>query len=191
MSDRPLRVLSIAHTAVSRETGRLRYHPFASMPGYEVHLLAPSRWQQFGRTTNADPAGRSRGDDAHRAHNPAQPAGSEMVRPFPCQKARRNNLGGFQPDVIHPVGGSRGPSVALQATLLRGNAALRDRGRSRTSEAAPAALRGHSPLCAAPHGPYPVRGAPMPTAVVRARAPDGPCRPIGYGVDRAVFSPAH
>src|ERR1700733_9013939 len=56
-NQRELRVLSIAHTAVSRETGRLRYHPFAQIPGLDVHLLAPQRWRQFGRDITADPAG--------------------------------------------------------------------------------------------------------------------------------------
>ena len=50
-----LRVLSIAHTAVSREAGRLRYHPLAHDPSLDVHLIVPRRWHQFGRWMTADP----------------------------------------------------------------------------------------------------------------------------------------
>ncbi len=55
MVDRPLRVLSVAHTAVSREAGRLRYHPLAARPDLDVHLVVPERWYQFGRWQEADP----------------------------------------------------------------------------------------------------------------------------------------
>lgn len=55
MAERPLRVLSVAHTAVSREAGRLRYHPLAARPDLDVHLVTPRRWYQFGRWHDADP----------------------------------------------------------------------------------------------------------------------------------------
>lgn len=49
-------VLSIAHTAVNRAAGRLRYHPFANDGSLDVTLVVPSRWHQFGRWLTADPA---------------------------------------------------------------------------------------------------------------------------------------
>ena len=56
VSASPMRVLSIAHTAVSRAAGRVRYHPFAARPDLDVHLVVPDRWYQFGRWMSADPA---------------------------------------------------------------------------------------------------------------------------------------
>jgi hypothetical protein len=50
-----LRILSIAHCAVSRQAGRLRYHPLATRSDLEVHLLVPRRWHEYGRMIDADP----------------------------------------------------------------------------------------------------------------------------------------
>ena len=55
MAEPILRVLSVAHTAVSRQAGRLRYHPLAQRPDLAVHLLTPKRWYEFGRWRAADP----------------------------------------------------------------------------------------------------------------------------------------
>lgn len=49
-----LRVLSIAHTAVNRTAGRLRYRPLGDDPSLAVRLIVPSRWFQFGRWYHAD-----------------------------------------------------------------------------------------------------------------------------------------
>ena len=94
-----------------------------------------------------------------------------------------------QPDVIH-LWEEPWAIVALQATLLRGNAAL-------VIEADQNILKRLPPPFEAIRR-YVLRRtdlilsrSPDATAVVRARGFDGPCRPIGYGVDRAVFSPAH
>jgi len=51
----PIRVLSIAHPAVSRERGRLRYYPLAVRQDLDLHLVVPARWQEFGRRMIADP----------------------------------------------------------------------------------------------------------------------------------------
>ena len=40
---RPLRVLSIAHAAVKRHIGRLRYHPFARAPVFIDKILKGTR----------------------------------------------------------------------------------------------------------------------------------------------------
>jgi len=90
---RPLRVLSIADTAVSRAAGRLRYHPFAHDGSLDVTLVVPSRWHQFGRWLTADPA-----DDPGAASSrcrlgslaPAQPAGTSTptaASPARCARA--------------------------------------------------------------------------------------------------------
>ena len=54
-SGQPLRILSIAHPAVSRDAGRLRYYPLAARRDIDLHLVVPAVWKQFGRTIVADP----------------------------------------------------------------------------------------------------------------------------------------
>ncbi len=187
MSDRPLRVLSIAHTAVSRETGRLRYHPFASMPGFEVHLLAPSRWLQFGRTMTADPAG-DPGVTMHveRITLPSLP-GVKWYGHFYAKLGRIVET--VRPDVIH-LWEEPWSIVALQAALLRRDAAM-------VLEVDQNILKRLPPPFETIRR-YVLRRtdlilsrSPNATAVVRACGFDGPVRAIGYGVDRDVFSPAH
>ncbi|WFR97602.1 glycosyltransferase [Rhizobium tumorigenes] len=55
-NERKLRVLSIAHPAVSLDIGRRRYHSFGNRPDIELHLLVPKRWSEYGRTIEADPS---------------------------------------------------------------------------------------------------------------------------------------
>jgi UDP-glucose:(heptosyl)LPS alpha-1,3-glucosyltransferase len=179
-------VLSIAHTAVSRETGRLRYRPFASMPGFEVHLLAPSRWKQFGRTFTADPAG-----------DPGVALHIEPIRlpKLPGVKWYGHFYPGLgkiieavQPDVIH-LWEEPWSVVALQAALLRRGAALVIEADQNILKRLPPpfetirrfVLRRTSLV---------LSRSPDATAVVRACGFAGPVRPIGYGVDCNVFAPS-
>ena len=188
MSDRPLRVLSIAHTAVSRETGRLRYHPFASMPGFEVHLLAPSRWQQFGRTTNADPAG----DPGVTMHIepiilPSLP-GVKWYGHFHAKLGKI--IRRVQPDVIHlweEPWSHRSPSGHPSASQCR----LGDRSRSEHLEAAAAALRDHSPLMSCAGRTLSSRAAPMQPPSCAPAALLGRCGPSATAWIAACSSPAH
>jgi glycosyltransferase involved in cell wall biosynthesis len=52
----PYRVLSVAHSAVKRGVGRLRYWPIAALDRSRVTLVVPARWREYGRTMLADPA---------------------------------------------------------------------------------------------------------------------------------------
>ncbi len=54
-TSRPLRVVSVSHTAYSRAFGRLRYEPLAGDPGVELTLVAPERWHEYGNDYRADP----------------------------------------------------------------------------------------------------------------------------------------
>ena len=52
---RPLRVLCVSHTAVSRIGGRLRYGPLLGRADLEIHVVAPDRWHERGRWQPVDP----------------------------------------------------------------------------------------------------------------------------------------
>lgn len=185
MSDRPLRVLSIAHTAVERAAGRLRYHPFAHRPDCDVHLIVPRRWQQFGRTIDADPAD----DPGITVH--VMPIWFPKAGPMHWYLHVYPGLGSkirdLQPDVIH-LWEEPWSFVALQAALLRKDAALVLEVDQNILKRLPPpfeTIRRHV-LKATDHI---LSRSPDATAVVRARGYAGPVTEIGYGVDRATFSP--
>ena len=54
-SARKRRIVSIAHSGVLRDMGRLRYNPLATRDDLDIHLVVPERWFQFGRWYQADP----------------------------------------------------------------------------------------------------------------------------------------
>ncbi len=198
MSDKPiepsqpqrpaLRVLSIAHTAVSRDAGRLRYEPLAQEPGLDMHLVVPSRWYQFGRWQDADSA-----------------EGSPIpVHVLPIRLARLGRIKWYghtyaglgrlirrlRPEVIH-LWEEPWSFVALQAVLLR-----RSSGAALVLEVDQNILKWLPP----PFGwirnfvlkrtTMVLSRSPEATAVVRACGFNGPVTPIGYGVDQRVFHPA-
>jgi hypothetical protein len=56
MSNGPLRVVSVAHSAVKEAGGRQRYVPLLSRDDLDMHLVVPERWREFGRSMAAEPA---------------------------------------------------------------------------------------------------------------------------------------
>jgi glycosyltransferase involved in cell wall biosynthesis len=180
-----LKVLSIAHPAVSRAAGRLRYHPLAASRNIDVHLLVPERWHQFGRTIAADP--------------PDDPGVTVHVLPISLSHAGpmtwylhfypglRGLINRIRPDVIH-LWEEPWSAVALQATLLKGRAAL-------VMEVDQNILKRLPPPFEAirrfvlRRTAHVLSRSPDSTAVVRARGYDGPVSAIGYGVDQATFRP--
>lgn len=181
----PLRVLSIAHTAVSREAGRLRYHPLAEMADVDVHLLVPRRWHQFGRVQDADP--------------PADPGVTVHVEPIVLGRGGlfswylhlypgvRRLVRRLRPEVLH-LWEEPWSLVALQAALVRGRAAL-------VLEVDQNILKRLPPPFEAIR-----RFVLRRTTLILARSPDaaevvracgylGSIRPIGYGVDESTFRP--
>ena len=93
------------------------------MPGFEVHLLAPSRWHQFGRTMAADPVA----DPGVTMHiepiTLAQPARSKWYGHFYAKLGKIIET--VQPDVIH-LWEEPWSIVALQAALSRRRRSLGD-----------------------------------------------------------------
>ena len=101
--------------------GRHRYALLDRYPELDVHLLGPSRWQEFGRRYDADPIVPS----PIRVHLepialPHLPGMSWYGHFYP---GLRKLIRRLSPDVIH-LWEEPWSVVAFQALLLRGNAAL-------------------------------------------------------------------
>ncbi len=187
MSDTaPLRVLSIAHPAVNRAGGRRRYYPLTERHDLDIHLVVPACWQQFGRTSVADP--------------PDDPGMTVHVMPIRLPHAGPMNwylhyypglrrlVRRLAPDVIH-LWEEPWSVVALQASLLKGPAALVMEVDQNILKRLPPpfeAIRRHV-LRRTDHV---LARNPDAADVVRARGYGGPVTPIGYGVDQETFRPA-
>jgi glycosyltransferase involved in cell wall biosynthesis len=185
-SSSPLRVLSIAHTAVSSAAGRLRYHPLADRPDLDVHLLVPARWHEFGRTIEADPPD-DRGIKVHTLPVWFQHAGpmSWYLHVYP---ALRRIIRAVKPDVVH-LWEEPWSLVAFQACLLKGDASL-------VLEVDQNLLKRLPPPFEAIRK-YVLRRtdhilarSPLAASVVWAKGYRGPVSYIGYGVDQATFHPS-
>ncbi len=184
--DRPLRVLSIAHTAVSREIGRARYRPLAVRPDLDVHLLAPRQWQEYGRTIAADPV------DEPGLHLHILPIVLPKAGPMLWYLHFYPGLGRLlrqiQPDVIH-LWEEPWSVIALQATLLKGNIPLVMEVEQNVLKRLPPpfeTMRRYV-LSRTDHVIYRHEEA---AAVVRARGYNGPVTELGYGVNQSIFCPA-
>ncbi|OYU89883.1 MAG: glycosyl transferase family 1 [Bradyrhizobiaceae bacterium PARB1] len=179
----PLKILSIAHPAVSRDAGRLRYYPLGRRVDVDVHLVVPAVWHQFGRIITADPS-----DD---------PGITVHVMPIRLPKAGpmswylhfypglRRLIRELDPDVVH-LWEEPWSVVAMQARLLKGRAVM-------VMEVDQNILKRLPPpfefirkqvLVNTDHV---LSRSPDATAVVRARGYDGPVSSIGYGVDITNF----
>nr|WP_284701168.1 glycosyltransferase family 4 protein [Rhodoplanes tepidamans] len=180
-----MKVLSIAHPAVSRDVGRRRYYPFATRDDLDVHLVVPATWHQFGRTMTADP--------------PPDPGVTLHVMPIRLKQAGpmswylhfypglRKLIRTLSPDVIH-LWEEPWSVVALQAALLKGPAALVlevDQNILKTLPPPFESIRRHVLKQTA----HLLSRSPDATMVCRARGYAGPVSPIGYGVDRDTFRP--
>jgi len=183
---RPLRIVSIAHPAVSSEAGRLRYPYLAARGDVELHLVLPAIWKEFGRTILAGPP-KETGFSVHVLPIRLPQAGP-MQWYLHFYPGLRRLLRKIDPDVIH-LWEEPWSIVALQAQLLRRRAGL-------VLEVDQNILKRLPPPFEAirryvlRHTDHVVSRSPDATMVVRARGYDGPVTPIGYGVDLATFTPA-
>ena len=184
-SARPIRIVSIAHPAVSRDAGRLRYYPLAARPDIDLHLVVPKVFHQFGRALHADPPDDS-GLKVHILPIVLDRAGpmSWYLHVYP---GLRRLLSEVDPDVIH-LWEEPWSLVALQARILKRRAAL-------VMEVDQNILKRLPPPFEAirrnvlRHTDHVLSRSPEATAVVRARGYRGPATPIAYGVDQATFFP--
>jgi glycosyltransferase involved in cell wall biosynthesis len=181
-----LRVLSIAHPAVSKDGGRLRYNLLASRDDIDVHLLVPAVWQEFGRTLVADPAT----DPRLKLHIlPIRfPRAGPMNWYLHFYPGLRRLISEIDPDVIH-LWEEPWSVVAMQARILKGRAAMVLEVDQNILKRLPPpfeAMRKHV-LRRTGHV---LSRSPDATDVVRANGYGGPVSPIGYGVDQSIFFPA-
>jgi glycosyltransferase involved in cell wall biosynthesis len=182
---RRLKLLSIAHPAVSSDGGRLRYYQMAARDDVDVHLVIPAVWHEFGRTMVAAPSSDPR----------------LTLHVLPIRLARAGPLSWYlhfypglgrlirelQPDVIHlweePWG-----VVALQARVLKGRAALVMEVDQNILKRLPPPFEWIRKQVLR-NTDHVLSRSPDATAVVRARGYLGPVSRIGYGVDLSNFHP--
>lgn len=185
MSDEKLRVISVAHTAVSRAAGRLRYQPLAGRDDVDVHLVVPAEWTQFGRSTKADPPG----DPGVTTH--VMPILFPHAGPFNwylhVYPGLRKLIREVKPHVIH-LWEEPWSLVALQACLFKGDAKL-------VLEVDQNILKRLPPPFETIRKSVLARTAHLlsrsqdATDVCTARGYKGQVTMIGYGVDQDVFHP--
>ncbi len=181
-----LKVLSIAHTAVNREAGRLRYYPLSQRSDVDVHLVVPARWRKLGHTLIADASD----DPGLKVH--ALPSMLAYGGPMSWYLHFYPRLPGLirrvRPDVIH-LWEEPWSMVAFEARLLKGDAALVLEVDQNILKRLPPpfeAMRRH----VLRHTDHVLSRSPNATAVIRANGFTGPVSEIGYGVDQATFRPA-
>lgn len=180
-----LKILSIAHPAVSRDAGRLRYYPLGHRDDVDVHLVVPAVWYQFGRTIVADPS-----DD---------PDITVHVMPIRLPKAGpmswylhfypglRKLIRELDPDVIH-LWEEPWSFVGMQARLLKGRAAMVMEVDQNILKRLPPPFEFIRKQVLS-NTDHVLSRSPDATAVVQARGYHGPVSYIGYGVDLTNFRP--
>jgi len=181
---RPLRIVSIAHPAVSSEDGRKRYRYLASRRNLDVQLVVPAVWKEFGRVMRAETS-EFLGLNAHILPIRLAHAGpmSWYLHFYP---ALRRLLTELDPDVIH-LWEEPWSIAALQAQILRGRAALVlevDRNILRRLPPPFESIRRY----VLKHTDHILSRSSGATSVVRAGGYAGPVTPISYGVDLSIFS---
>jgi glycosyltransferase involved in cell wall biosynthesis len=181
----PLRVVSVAHSAVGQKGGRQRYTPLLRQSDLDLHLVAPESWHEFGRSYTAEPA--------------ADPALQLHVLPILFPRAGPLSwylhfyprlprlLRKVRPHVLH-LWEEPWSLVALLAALVKREAALVlevDQNILKTLPPPFETIR-RFVLTKCAHILARSRDA---EAVVRAGGYQGPVTMIGYGADRDCFRP--
>lgn len=184
----PLRVLSVAHGGVRHGVGRMRYEALSRQAGFELTLVVPERWREYGATYRAEPqAGDVTVVVAPVRWLEAGPAKWYLHH----YKSLGRILRAVRPDVIH-LWEEPWSVVALQALRLRDrllpDAAL-------VLETEQNILRRLTPpfeqirRLTLKRADLLVTRQAEAEAVSRACGFAGPARCVGYGVDPATFHP--
>ncbi len=113
---KPLKVLSISHSAVHRVSGRLRYETLVERRhDIDLTLVAPDRWQEYGKPMPLDPHRGPMDLRIERIRLPYVPGAGWYLHHYAHLGRVLQEL---QPDVIH-LWEEPWSVVALQAILLR------------------------------------------------------------------------
>jgi len=121
VSNRRLRVLSVAHSAHGKGSSRLRYRPLAEDDSIELLLAVPEVWKESGRVTQAAPPDSSIDIRAYPIQLPWVRGAKWYLHWYPgLSKLIRT----FEPDVIH-LWEEPWAAVSLQAAVLRNRIAPR------------------------------------------------------------------
>ena len=185
----PLRVLSIAHTAVRRDAGRKRYEVLERKYHVDLTLLVPARWYENGQWIQADP-----------------PTGDLKTIISPIRLARAWRAGWYlhyyprlasiiesvRPDIVH-LWEEPWSVVAFHVTWLR-NRRLRsmalvlevDQNRNRDLPPPFETMRRYT----LSHVDHLLGRHPDALAVARSHGYRGTGSIIEYGLDRTIFRPA-
>jgi len=183
--NRPLRIASIAHPAVSSEAGRLRYPYLAAKRDVDLHLIVPAIWKEFGRTIVAEPPRET--DFSVHVMPIRLPQAGPMNWYLHFYPGLRRLLRQIDPDVIH-LWEEPWSIVALQAQMLRRRAAVVLEVDQNILKRLPPPFETIRKYVLR-HTDHVLSRSPDATMVVRARGYDGPVTPIGYGVDVTTFTP--
>lgn len=182
---RRLRILSIAHPAVTCDGGRLRYHPLAARDDLDFHLLVPRVWHEYGRRIEAEPS-----DDLHLTLHvlPIRfPHAGPMSWYLHFYPGLRRLIRQIAPDVIH-LWEEPWSVVALHASFLKGDAAMVIEVDQNILKRLPPPFEAIRRRVLRNTAHVLSRGDEA-TSVVRARGYAGPVTVIGYGVDQTTFYP--
>jgi glycosyltransferase involved in cell wall biosynthesis len=181
-----LKILSIAHPAMTADGGRLRYHEMVKRNDIDVHLVVPETWYQFGRTLQADPSL----DPRLKLHilPIALPRAGPMSWYLHFYPGLRRLLREVDPDVIH-LWEEPWSVVALQARFMKRRAAMVMEVDQNILKRLPPPFEFIRKQVLS-NTDHILSRSPDATAVVRARGYRGPVTSIGYGVDLTTFNPA-
>ena len=116
VSSARLKVLSIAHSAVTRAIGRIRYEAMlAECPGLDLTLVAPDRWREYGRRLTIEPPSHGLDIRLEPIRLPYVRKAGWYLHHYPRLPSLLRQL---RPDVIH-LWEEPWSAVALQAARLR------------------------------------------------------------------------
>jgi glycosyltransferase involved in cell wall biosynthesis len=111
-----LKVVSISHSAVNRASGRVRYEKLVEIrPDIDLTLVAPDRWQEYGKPMKLDPHEGPMDFRVERIRLPYVPRAGWYLHHYP---GMRRLLKQLRPDVIH-LWEEPWSLVGLQAIRLR------------------------------------------------------------------------
>lgn len=181
----PIRVVSVAHSAILASGARRRYLRLLDAGDIDLRLVVPRRWREFGRELEAAPAHEA-GLKLH-----AMPIVLPSAGPMGWYLHFYPGLGGLlrrtKPHVLH-LWEEPWSFVALQGALLKGDAALVLEVDQNILKALPPPFESIRRFvlkrCA-----YVLARSVDAGEVVRACGYAGPIGFIGYGVDATYFRP--